>query len=577
VVRVLPDVAAIDKEFDYWVGPELAGAVGVGSVVRVDLHGRRVGGWVTAMGRQPPAGVALVPVARVTGWGPDPDLVALATWAAWRWAGRRAHFLRAASPDRPVPRLPPAPRPGPPPPHPPGEVAALAAAALAGAARGGRPCLLRLPPGLDATAAVVVAAGLGPTLVVVPAARRAAVLAERLAGRGLSVAVLPDQWDRARAGVQVVIGARGAAWAPCPGLAATVVVDGHEESLTSEAAPTWNALEVVAERARRAGIPCLVTSPCPPPELVADREVIRPGRGAERRGWPAVEVVDRRSDDPRLGLWSAPVARLVRHGRVACVLNRRGRARLLACGVCGEVAACERCTAAVAEGDDGLLVCPRCGLARPPLCAACGSLQLKRLRIGVARARDELEALAGRPALEVSGRGGPPPEGDLVIGTEAVLSRSGPLDAVAFLDFDQELRAPRVGAAADAFSLLARAARLVGGRARAGRVVVQTRSPDHPVVRAAALADPDVWLPGEVELRVALRLPPAVAVAVVSGEAAPGYAADLGHVPGVDVTGPGEGGRWLVRAATATQLCDALAGAGRPPGRLRVEVDPRRL
>ena len=63
---------------------------GSGPMVRVDLAGRRVGGWVVAVGRRAaaragPAG----PSAKVRGWGPEPAVVDLAAWAAWRWAGRR--------------------------------------------------------------------------------------------------------------------------------------------------------------------------------------------------------------------------------------------------------------------------------------------------------------------------------------------------------------------------------------------------------------------------------------------------------------------------------------------------------
>ena len=96
MVRVLPDVAAIDKEFDYLVPPGVA--VSVGDMVRVDLHGRRVGGWVVAADVEPEPGMALRPLAKVSGRGPSPEVIDLAGWAAWRWAGRRASLLRTASP-----------------------------------------------------------------------------------------------------------------------------------------------------------------------------------------------------------------------------------------------------------------------------------------------------------------------------------------------------------------------------------------------------------------------------------------------------------------------------------------------
>ena len=109
VVGVLPDVPAIDKVFDYLVPDAMDADVRIGTMVRVQLHGRRVGGWVVAEREAPPEGVRLLPIAKVTGWGPPADLVDLSRWAARRWAGRPANFLRTASPDHAVRGLPPSP------------------------------------------------------------------------------------------------------------------------------------------------------------------------------------------------------------------------------------------------------------------------------------------------------------------------------------------------------------------------------------------------------------------------------------------------------------------------------------
>jgi primosomal protein N' (replication factor Y) len=565
VARVLTDVAGIDKEFDYLVpGGQ---PVEVGSQVRVDLHGRRVGGWVTAVGIEPEPGLALRPIAKIRGWGPQTELVDLAGWAAWRWAGRRRSFLVAASADHAVPRLPPsAVRP---PQRP-------AISTVSGP--GARPTILRLPPAADPTSTVAELSQLGPTLVVVPTADRAAVLAGRLRQAGGDVALMPDGWRQARAGVAVVVGTRAAAWAPCPGLAACVVLDAHDEALGQEGAPTWNAVDVVVERARRAGARCVLISSCPTVELLALGEVVTVERGRERAGWAAIEVVDRRSDDPRLGLYSDRLVKLIRaEEKVLCVLNRKGRARLLACRACGELARCEACGAALTQPEGSELICPRCGRHRPQVCASCGSTRVKLLRVGVSRAREELEALAGRPVAELTASSGPiDPEAAVVVGTEAVLHRFHPADGigtVAFIDFDQELLAPRVRAADEALGLLALASRLVRGRS--GRVIVQTRLPDHPVIRAAVLADPEILAQDQAAVRQALQLPPFAAVAVVSGQGAAEYVDALRFTP-VTVLGP-DGDRWLVKAGSQDALSDALAAVERPAGPVRVAVDPARM
>jgi primosomal protein N' (replication factor Y) len=438
--------------------------------------------------------------------------------------------------------------------------------------------VLRVPPAQDLLGVVLAAASLGPALIVTPSAAQAAGLALRLRRAGLSVALVPREWAQAAAGADVVIGARAAALAPCPKLAAVVVLDGHDESLQQEQAPTWNAWIVASERAHRLGVPCVITSPCPSVDLLAWAGVVTPSRSVERAGWAALEVIDRRRDDPHTGLYSPRLVGLLRgSGRVICVLNRKGRARLLACRSCGELARCEKCGAAVSQAADRALVCARCGTERPVVCLHCGSIRLKTLRLGVSRVREELEVLAGRPVGEVTAETRDLPDAPILVGTEAVMHRVSSVDGVVFLDFDQELLAPRYRAGEESLALLARASRLVGGRRRGGRVLVQTRVPHHEVLSAAVSADPARFAVSEAGMRIALGLPPERALALVSGPVASMYV-ELLRAAGdgsVEISGP-DNGRWLLRAGDHDHLCGLLARVARPPGRLRVEVDPLR-
>jgi primosomal protein N' (replication factor Y) len=321
-------------------------------------------------------------------------------------------------------------------------------------------------------------------------------------------------------------------------------------------------------------------------QLVAGR-LVTTAPEVERRGWAPVELVDRRDDDPRTGLFSerfTVVARTVLEagGRVVCVLNRVGRVRLLSCVACGTLACCTRCGGAVSQAEAaGPLVCPRCGDRRPSLCAACDSGRLRSLRIGVTRATEEVTALLGTVAVEVSGSSDPPPQdAPLVVGTEAALHRVPAADLVAFLDVDQHLLAHRFAAAEETLALVARASRVVGGRragGRRGRILLQTRLPAHPALVAAATADPGPLAQAEDEVRATLGLPPHGALATVAGAAAGAFVAEVARVvPAgtVEVT-PFGPDRWLLRADDHHRLCDTLAATARPPGRLRVVVDPR--
>jgi primosomal protein N' (replication factor Y) len=562
---VLPDVPAIRRTFDYAVPGDLRDRVGIGTIVRIDLHGRRVRGWVVETATTPPDGVDVKPIAKVTGMGPPPDVVALADWAAWRWAGHPSALLGTASPRTVVAGLPagrssdPLPLPEDP----------LAIEALRSS-----PAVVQLAPTGDPFPFVLAAAGRGDALIVCPSVVSARRLTARLRRVGAAVTLYPDYWAVAAAG-GTVIGARAAAWAPVRELAAVVVIDEHDEVHQEERTPTWHARDVAIERATRAGVPCVLLSPCPSLEARSWGRLLSVSRAEQRSGWPAVDVIDRRRHDPmRGGLYSDELIARLREserGPAVVVLNRKGRSRLLACGVCGEVARCERCGAAVAQPEAGRLDCARCGQTRPLVCLECGASAMKGLRAGVSRVREELEAVLREPVAETPG------EARVVVGTEAALHRArGEVGVVAFLDFDQELLAPRYRAAEQALGLLVRAARVLGGRRPGSRLVVQTRLPGHPVVQAALHADPDRVAAEERSRRQALGYPPFGALAAVSGVAAETFIANLGRPLGVEVLGPADG-RWLLRAADHRTLCDALAATVRPPGRLRVEVDPLRV
>jgi primosomal protein N' (replication factor Y) len=588
-------VAAVPKLFDYAVPAHWSDSVTVGTRVRVVLHGRRVGGWVVEDDVSPPDGVTPTELAQWSGWGPPSPVVSLAEWAAWRWAGPVSFFLKAASPShvvRALPEPPPtAPAEGAPPP-PVSAVGQLTERAL----RLPEPTVVRLPPATDLIDAVLtvarepaVLAQRGAVLVLVPSVGWAERLVNRLSGRGLAATTA---WDEARAGWPIVVGSRAAAWAPLPGLAAALVFDAHDEAYREQSSPTYSAVDVVIERARREGSRCVLISPAPPVVLTAGRTVLALPPTEERSGWATIELVDRRGADPRTGLFSEEFVRLARsvlddpalldqRGPLVCVFNRTGRALLLACRHCGELAQCTNCAAAVRPFEERLR-CPRCHEERPMVCAACGRLRMKTLRTGVSRLREEIAALLQAEVGEVSGttESAALPPSPVLIGTEAVLHRVRRAAAVVFLDIDMHLLAPRFSATDETLALLIRASRLVGARRvgpAPGRVLVQTRAPDHPVLTAVVRGDPAAALAGEQEMRLAAGLPPFSALAALSGPRAEAYAADLeaaGAERGLSVSDLPDGRR-LVRAPDSVALSDALAAVPRPPGRgLRIEVDP---
>lgn len=555
--------------FDYTVPARWAGTVDVGSLVRIELNGRRVAGWVVAVDVEAPPGVQLRPLAKVSSVGPSAEVVELARWAAHRWSGRLASVLVSASPDRMVERLPRPPDGNDP------ELPDPSPRATEAFSRPGV-TVVRTPPGEDLADYVLAAARLGDAVIVAPTVGDARHHGARLRAAGARVYLAGRDFGQA-ATAGSVIGARSGVWARVRSLAAVLVLDEHDESLQDERNPTWHARDVAIERARRAGVPCVLVSPVPSlAALAAADRLIEPSRSEERRGWPLVQVADRRDEDPkRAGLFSPALVDLIRSDRrVICVLNRKGRAKMLACSMCGELVRTEDGEHLMSEVD-GVLRSDATGEERPLICAVCTSASLRRLRLGVARAAEELEALAGVPVLDLSADPDARTEGArIVVGTEAALHTGGDAGAVVFLDFDQELLAPRYRAAEQAMALIARAARLVGSD---GVVLLQTRTPDHRSIRAAKQSNPAAFSVEEEQTRTAARWPPTTAMAEISGAVAPAFVEPLLDLPDIDVLGPRPDGRYLIRADSPDGLASILAEAKRPKGRLRVAVDPPRV
>jgi primosomal protein N' (replication factor Y) len=365
----------------------------------------------------------------------------------------------------------------------------------------------------------------------------------------------------------IVVGGRVAALAPVPDLRAAIVVDDADEALQEERSPTWHARDVLCERAVRSDAPSAVVSPAPTLEaVIAAARVDAPAEDVERAGWPRVEVVDRRKEPPGAGLLTEALAAALRgaHGPAVCVLNRRGRFRVLACANCHHLVR-------VLPGED-----------KPPVCPECGAAKLRVVRSGVTRIAEELRALLpGRSVAEVDQS----TDAEVLVGTEAVLHRVDVRrrqpSLVAYLDLDQELLAPRFRAASQAHWLVTRGAQLLAARPRSETLLlVQTRMPDHVVVDALTKGRPDLVLASESEYRRALSYPPFGALAELTGDdAALATLIEGLRSFGIAVFGPADG-RALANAASDDLLADALAEvmpAARALGRVRAAVDPPRV
>jgi primosomal protein N' (replication factor Y) (superfamily II helicase) len=366
---------------------------------------------------------------------------------------------------------------------------------------------------------------------------------------GLSDGERVDAWGALRRGERsVVVGARSAIFAPVQRLGAIVVDEEHEASYKQNTAPRYHARDVAGVRARLEGARLVLGSATPSLEALHLGEtgrlkVIALPQRIDARPLPAVEVVDLRSAPrvPQAGMvpWTEALddavrGALERREQVILLLNRRGFATFLQCPNCGDVRECPRCAIALTvHRTPEALRCHYCGYEEPvpTSCRVCGH-ETERMRgLGTQRlehflglkfpaarlARMDLDTTSTKWAhhriLDRVAQGAV----DILLGTQMIAKGLDfpRVTVVGVVDADTALHLPDFRAAERTFQLLAQVAGRAGRGPLGGRVVVQTRAPDHHAIRAAAQHSVENFAAAELPLRTAPQpaYPPGVGVA----------------------------------------------------------------
>jgi len=660
VARVAVDVslANLDRPFDYLVPQRLAAAAVPGCRVRVRFAGQLTGGYLLARLAASDHPGRLAYLERVVSPEPvlRPEIAALAREVADRYAGTLADVLRLAIPPRhaaaeAAPAGPAGAGPadggggGRPPAPAPGSWARYPAgpAFLAALADGRAPrAVWTALPGPDwpaeiALAAAATAASGRGTLIVLPDARDLGRTDQALASvlgpgshaclaAGLGPAERYRRWlTVSRGQVRVVAGTRAAMFAPVHDLGLVVIWDDGDDLHAEPRAPYPHAREVLALRAHRAGAAALIGGFARTAEatsLVSSgwAAALAAARPQLRRCVPKVSAAGadtelardteaRSARVPGLALRAARAG--LGHGPVLVQVPRRGYVTAMACENCRASARCAVCGGplALATGT-GPAACRWCGRSDPDWrCPACGDPRMRAVVTGSGRTAEELgRAFPGTPVV-VSGSAGVvtavPAAPALVVATPGAEPRAeGGYAAAVLLDGWVLLGRPSLRAAEEALRRWLNAAALVRPGPAGGEVVVVAEA-SLPAVQALIRWDPVTHAERELAERYALRFPPAVRMAAVSGperavaalmaaaELPPdaevlgpvtsdGAAAPAGNGPGQR---PADTVRMLVRVprsdasalAGALQAAQAVRSARKAAGPVRVQLDPAEL
>ena len=351
----------------------------------------------------------------------------------------------------------------------------------------------------------------------------------------------------------VLVGARSALFLPFPDLGLVVVDEEHETAFKQEDGVIYHARDMAVVRARLSDAAAVLVSATPSLESVTNAEAGRYARVQlpTRHGGaalPAIRAIDLRATPPERGRFlSGPLTAAIhetlgRGEQAMLFLNRRGYAPLTLCRACGHRMQCPNCTAWLVEHRaQKRLTCHHCGHVEPvrPECVECGAEHsLVPIGPGVERIQEEVadlfpdarklvmasDTIPGPAAAAEAARQIEEREVDLVIGTQIVAKgwHFPHLTLVGVVDADLGLAGGDLRAGERTMQLLHQVAGRAGRAESPGTVLLQTFSPEHPVMAALLRDDFEGFLGAESEQRRPGHWPPfgRLAALIVSSEEA---------------------------------------------------------
>ncbi len=351
------------------------------------------------------------------------------------------------------------------------------------------------------------------------------------------------QWQRIKNGqAKIVIGARSAIFSPFENLGLIVVDEEHENTYKQEEAPRYNLINAAIKRAQLSKAVVILGSATPSLEssYQAKQRHFKLIELPERivgRELPSVQIVDMRLQR-RIGRRQPVLSKVLEDNISRCLqnkeqvilfLNRRGFSTFIHCSKCGFVLKCKRCNVAlVYHFDRKILACHHCSYSTslPDICPECNSNYIRYFGMGTQKVESELhrlfpeacitrmdsDALTKREAHFDVFEDFKSGKIDILVGTQMLAKGFDfpKVTLVGVMSADVTLNLPDFRASERTFSLLTQVAGRAGRGDVAGKVFIQTYTPDHYAIRCALAHDYHGFYQEEMVFRKQLKLPPYV-------------------------------------------------------------------
>lgn len=404
----------------------------------------------------------------------------------------------------------------------------------------------------------------------------------------LSPAQRRKNWRAIATGkAKAVIGARSALFLPFANLGAIIVDEEHEPAYKQEEGIRYHARDMAVLRGHLGKLPVILVSATPSLETM-----VHAWQGkythiqlTSRYGaavLPEIGAIDMRQNTPEKGCFIAPplieaIKDNAEKGQQSLLfLNRRGYAPLTLCQSCGHRLECPRCTAWLVEHKNGgRLHCHHCGYncAKPKECPSChDENSLVPCGPGVERIAEEIKMrFPDRRVLILASDTADDPENlqkkissiqkgevDIIVGTQIIAKghHFPGLTLVGVVDADLGLQGGELRAAERVYQLLHQVAGRAGRENIKGTVLLQSYTPDNPIMQALISGQRDAFLKQENQMRELTAMPP--------------YARLVGLIiSGRDEHQAFELAKQIVRAAPRHEKIQILGPAQAPMARIR--------
>jgi primosomal protein N' (replication factor Y) len=353
-----------------------------------------------------------------------------------------------------------------------------------------------------------------------------------------------DQWrDIQKGDYDVVVGPRGAVFAPQPDLGLIIIDEEHEWTYKQQdQSPRYHARAVALQLAELTGATVILGSATPDVEtyhhtkmgdytLLELPERLTPHPGSPM---PNIKLVDLREElkTGNHSMFSRPLRDAIgqavsQNEQVILFFNRRGSATFVQCRTCGLVVKCPRCQVPMSyHSAEEALLCHQCNRRQPvpTTCPRCFSRRIKFLGIGTQKLEEE--TTAGFPSARLLRWDSDVTrakhshqeimdklkshQADILIGTQMVAKGLDlpQVTLVGVVSADTALNLPDFRAGERTFQLLSQVAGRAGRGERPGRVIIQTYSPEHYAIQAVLKQDYEAFYNQEIAFRRELNEPP---------------------------------------------------------------------